>query len=425
VLFGVWTVALTARLGRRVAGPEAGRAAALLLALSPLHIAWSQVVRSDIIGTAFVVLALLGAFDVMAGRGRVIRCALYCALAIASKWPFAIVALAVPAALVWCWHTRRITGPAALRMGARFAAAVPVLLILIAPYLLIAHAAVLRDLAGEAQVHHLGATGASPLANAWWYGSGPLVAAFGIAGIGLAGLGLWVLRRVPECRVILLPVLIAFLSTFSCQHLVWDRWMLPLLPGIAVLSGCGLVWLQRAAACSLGRPAAMVLITAAASLPLILADVAAARERADNTAQQATRWAIAHIPAGSTVLVEHFAFDLLPQPWHLLFPFGDVGCVDPRTALTGKIDHHAISAGRGSRSNVDYGTVAPARRQTCRADYAILTQLDRYQAEQDTFPAEYAAYRDYVSAGRVVATFRPIRGQSGGRIVQIVAFDRR
>lgn len=423
VLFGVWTVALTARLARRVAGPEAGLAAALFLALSPLHIAWSQVVRSDIVGTAFVVLELLGAIDVMAGRGRTTRCALFCALAIASKWPFGIVALAVPAALVWCWHTRRMTAQAALRAGALFVGGVPVLLVLIAPYLLIAHGAVLRDLAGEAQIHHLGATGSGPLANAWWYCSRPLITAIGEVGIAFGAGGLWVLRRAPECRVVLLPVLFAFLAIFSFQHLVWDRWMLPLLPVIAVFSGCGLISLHLALAPIMGRAASLALVWAAAAMPLIMADVGAARERADNTAQQATRWAIAHIPTGSSVLVEHFAFDLLPQPWHLLFPFGNVGCVDPRVALAGKIDHHSISVGRGTRSNVDYGTVAAAQRQTCRADYAILTQFDRYQAERAEFPDEYAAYRDYMATGRVIATFRPVRGLSGGRIVRIVKFN--
>ncbi|MDR3430280.1 glycosyltransferase family 39 protein [Silvimonas sp.] len=425
VLFGVWTVALTGRLAGRIAGEEAKWAAALLLALSPVHIAWSQVVRSDIVGCVFLILAVLSALDVMEDKPRVIRGALWCALAIASKWPFAIGGLAMIAALGWRWKTGRMPLTMALRAGIAFVALVPVLLIVIAPYLLIAHDTVLGDLAGEAQVHHLGATGGGPLTNAWWYLSGPLTTAFGMVGLLLCGLGAWTLRRDAFARVLLWPLLIVFMVVFSCQHLVWERWILPLLPFLAVFGGVGLCTLRHWLALRTGAVAGAGLALGSACLPLTLTDVAAAHARANNTAQQASAWAIAHIPPGSTVLIEHFGFDLLSQPWHMLFPFGDAGCIDPRHALEGKIDHRTISNGRGARSNVDYGTVAPDRRSTCAADYAILTQYDRYLAEKDDFPREFDAYRRLLAQGQVVATFAPRDGYSSGRFVRIVRFSSR
>lgn len=423
VLFGVWTVALAGRLAGRLAGDEAKWAAALLLALSPVHIAWSQVVRSDIVGSAFVVLAVLSALDVMEGKPRLVRGALWCALAIASKWPFAIAALAMFSALAWRWQAGHSSGRKALRDGLVFAGLVPALLVLIAPYLLIAHTTVIGDVTGEAQVRHLGATGGDPLNNAWWYLSGPLTRAFGLVGVLLCAGGAWALRRDTPVRVLLWPVLITFMIVFSCQHLVWERWTLPLLPLLAVFGAVGLLELRRQIARQRGVRAATGLVLAGVCVPLVVSDVAAARARANNTAQQATAWAIAHIPPGSTVLVEHFGFDLLQQPWHILFPFGDVGCVDPRRALDSKIDHHTISHGRGARSNVDYGTVATDRRLTCKADYAILTQYDRYRAEYRQFPAEYDAYRQLLAKGKVVATFTPLEGHSSGRIVRIVQFS--
>jgi hypothetical protein len=91
-----------------------------------------------------------------------------------------------------------------------------------------------------------------------------------------------------------------------------------------------------------------------ARLPLTLTDVAGKQHGAASLGPGDCAYS-----AGCSVLIEHFGFDLLSQPWHMLFPFGDVGCVDPRRALDGKIDHHTISNGHGARSNVDYGTVAP------------------------------------------------------------------
>jgi hypothetical protein len=147
-------------------------------------------------------------------------------------------------------------------------------------------------------------------------------------------------------------------------------------------------------------------------------------ERLHDARQLATAWATAHIPAGSTVLVEHFAFDILPRPWRLIFPFGTVGCIDVRAFLGGKVQYNTVDAGRGGRSNVDYGTVAAAKRAGCRADYAILTQYDRYAAERAAFPEEYAAYRALLATGRVVATYPVVPGRIGGWTTHVVAFDR-
>lgn len=422
-LFGVWTVALTGRLAGRIAGEEAKWAAALLLALSPVHIAWSQVVRSDIVGSAFLVLTVLSALDAMEGRPRPWRGALWCALAIASKWPFAIGGLAMLAALGWRWRTGQMTRAAALREGLTFVALVPVLLVMIAPYLLIDHATVAHDLAGEAQAHHLGATGGGPLENAWWYVHGPLAKAFGLVGLVLCGWGAWLLRRDASARVLLWPLLIAFMAVFMAQHVVWERWILPLLPLLAVFGGVGLVSLCRIGARRIGAIGATGLVLAGVCLPLLLTDAVSARERANNTAQQASAWAIAHVPPGSTILVEHFGFELFAHPWHLRFPFGDNGCIDPAVKLSGKIERHTIANGRGARANVDYGTVAPDRRSTCDADYAILSQYDRYRAEQSEFPAEFEAYRQLLARGQIVATFVPQQGVTSGRIIRVVRFD--
>jgi hypothetical protein len=423
--FGVWIVGLTGRLAGRIAGTEAQLAAALLLAISPIHIAWSQVIRSDIVGSAFVVLTVLSALDTMQGRPKLWRGALWTACATASKWPFALGGMAMVVALASRGKTARMPVSRTMGLIVLFALLVPVLLMTIAPYLVIAHTRAIADVTGESQLRHLGATGEGPLRNAWWYFSGPLASALGYVGLLLCGLGGYRLRHNVAAQGILWPLVIAFMVLFSCQHLVWERWILPLLPLLAVFGGVGLVELRRFLAQQMGAVAGTGLAIAATCLPLLYSDAAAGRARSNNTAQQATAWAIAHIPPGSTVLIEHFGFDLLPRPWHLLFPFGEIGCVDPRHALAGKIDHHTISTGRGVRSNIDYGTVAASRRFTCTADYAILTQYDRYLAEQREFPAEYNAYLQLLGKGHVVATFAPVDGQSSGRIVRIVQFSPR
>jgi len=286
------------------------------------------------------------------------------------------------------------------------------------------HTTVVRNLHGEAQMHHLGATGGSPWWNLGWYLRGPLADALGWAGLMLAGAGLMVALGRGDRRAawLLVPVVLGMGLVICGQRLVWDRWVLPLVPLLAVLAGAAVVALAGRVPRH-GR-AVVALCLLAMAVPMAAQDVTQARGRLNDTRQHASAWAAAHVPAGSTVLIEHFAFDLYPQPWRVLFPLGDAGCVDVRALLKGQMGYGVIDKARGTRANVDFGTMDHARDGTCRADYAILTQYDRYAAEQRDFPQEYEAYRRLLARGTVVASFAPQRGISAGPVVRIVRFNR-
>jgi hypothetical protein len=210
------------------------------------------------------------------------------------------------------------------------------------------------------------------------------------------------------------------------QKIVWDRWALPLLPIFTIVAAWGAIWLidrltlNRAMGWRIFAPLALAIATAA---PLVVADLAQGRERLNDTRQQASRWAEAHIPPGNSVLLEHFAFDLLRQPDTLMFPVGAAGCLDARLLLKGKIAYSTIERLRQGRSNVDVGTVAHDKLETCRTDYVITTQLDRYAAERQRFPAEYAQYRTLLAGARQVAVFAPEPGRVGGWTTRIFKLD--
>jgi mannosyltransferase len=70
VLFGVLAIAALYAVGRRLGGEEAAALAALLLAVSPLHVAYAQEARSEAL-TALLALLSMGCFlDVLAGPSR-------------------------------------------------------------------------------------------------------------------------------------------------------------------------------------------------------------------------------------------------------------------------------------------------------------------------------------------------------------------
>jgi hypothetical protein len=426
-VFAVATIYLTWRLARELFDRRTAFAAAALLAVSPVHVTWSQVIRSDMMACFFMLLCLLAALRIAREdrwRDHVLA-ALWLGAAIATKWPYAITALA-------------IVGVTALRMAAHpeyrrrsvlrlaLGGAMTVgFLLLISPYLLLDHATALRNMLGEAQIRHLGATGGTPWENAAWYIGGPVLTGLGMVGAALAIWGVILIGRQRQASAVVLPVLAGFFVLLCLQNLVWERWALSLMPLLAIAAGAGLAALGTLAARRLPPHLATGAVAAAlvaTLLPPALRAQCDARARLNDTRQMASQWARANVPPGSSVLVEHFAFDLEDAPWDFLFPMGDAGCIDARALLHGKVQLHTVDANRGSRSNIDYGTVAPAMRGTCRVDYALITQYDRYAAERGAFPAEYAAYRDLLAQGRVVATFAPSPGKAGGPVVRIVRF---
>lgn len=427
-LFGMGSVWGTYRLTNRLFDRPTAWIAALVLAVNPVAVVWAQVVRSDIMASFFMLLALDASVRVAREANSTVSRrdlgwgALWLALAIASKWPFGLAGLAIMGALWIAVGKGRLT-PASgvIRLGL-FGVLALVCLVAISPYLLLAHDAVLHDLHGEAQLQHLGATGGSPLENAWWYLQGPLLRGFGMVAGLLALIGLAAMVRMRETRLMLLPLMAGFALVICIQHLIWERWALPLMPLLAIAVALGM----RALVQTLPRYhiAAQALMTLAATFPLLVADAAQAQGRLHDTRQIASRWMVEHAPRGAQIFVEHFGFDLLSHPWTVLFPLGNAGCINAHDILMGHVDHAKIESDRGGQAVVDFGTMPPsAAAATCHPDYAIISQYDRYAAERSRFPAEYRAYRDLIGRGTMVATIAPLPGQSAGPVIRILHFD--
>lgn len=422
-LFAAGTVWMTWRIGTRLFGARAGLFAALLLAIDPLHVTWSQIIRSDGMACFFMLLCLNACCDIAerADWKSYLRAGLWLAFAVATKWPFALVALAIAfasgAAAQAAVASRRTI---LIRLGLSIPATL-VMLVVISPYLVLDYTTVISNLKGERQLYHLGSNGGGVIANLWWYLSGPLATGFGFFGLVLVGVGLARLPRSKVAFAVLAPVMVGFIVLFALQHVVWARWALPLLPIGAILAGAAAdAGVSRLRAAGPTRVVLLAVGTAAVILPLGLNLWSSGRERMHDTRQIATHWARANIPASSTVIVEHFAFDLLPQPWTFLFPLGEAGCVNARALLRGKTEYTLVAQARGARTNVDYGTIARKQEGSCRADFAILTHYHRYSDERATFPAAYATYRRLIERGRVVATIEPKPHHRGGPTVTIV-----
>ena len=157
-------------LGARLHGRAVGLVAAALLSVNALHIAWSQVIRTDIHASVFMLAALLFAARI-AERGRLrdyLWAGAFAGFATATKWPAATMFIAVIGAAI---HARLARGPAdrPVRRIAAAAGAVIVAMFLASPFLFLDWQTMLANVTGEISPGHLGHNSDGFLANLTYY----------------------------------------------------------------------------------------------------------------------------------------------------------------------------------------------------------------------------------------------------------------
>ena len=422
--FGVGCVFWTWRIARTLWGPATGLIAALLLALNPLHIAWSQVIRTDVQASFFLLLCLERCIAIARGGRARDRAwaAIWAGAAIATKWPAATVLLAVVAATMLAQGLpvrRRV-----IAAGGTVACAALALLA-ISPFLVLDHATAASNLSGEAQVSHLGATGGPWWWDLGWYVSGPLFESFGLPALMATAIGIAaIVRRDRVAAATVLLALVAFVAAICTQRLVWVRWIVPVLPLVALLAAAGIVavaQMVRTLRTGWNGPVVLAALTLVAIVPIGIAAVGGARERLTDTRTLAESYVRRHAAPGSVILVEYPALALLTAPFDFRYPGGAIGCIEGRATLAGTVKVPAVDAMRGGRAILDIGTIAPERLSACTADIAIFSDYDRYLAEAARYPAELAVYRKLLAEGRTLAIFSPVSGRIGGPTVRVVA----
>lgn len=421
---------LSYRIASKLFDARTALLSTLLLALDPLDIHYSQVIRTDMHASVFMLLAVLASISVVRnGRTRdYIFAGIWVGLACTTKWPGAAALLSVLGAS----GLRLYNGDSRIKSEAINLSFV-LLSILAAmfvssPFIFFDFHTVLRDLGGEAQVRHLSTTGGDFFWNAGWYFSVPLRNALGLTGLALLLPGVVIAtQRSREALVTMVPLTVIFYFALCTQGLIQMRWVVPVLPLMTIFVVVAALHLLDTIRVY-STTGVGTLMAAGVIALLVIPPAATARsetiERLNDTRRAATDWGRAHIPSGSSVTIEYFAFDIVTQPWTLKFPAGDPGCINVADFISAQTPYAKVSKWRDNRALVDLGTVNPANLETCRSDYIFMVDYDRYLAEQANYGPQLAIYRQLMSEGHQVAVFAPIAGQSGGPIVRIFKSDR-
>ena len=425
-LLGTATVVATFALARRLAGPIAGLAAAVAIAVSPLHVRDSHYVKHDVPVTLLIVLACLacerlwrrfpgetGVFEEVRDR-EVIWAGMITGLAFSTHY-YAIF-LAIP--LAWS-AARRAASPAeAMRRVALAALASAAVFFLCSPFILVEPATALRDIQANRQIVVDRAVGS--------LGYGATLARYAAMLVGetlgwpfvvCAALGAGVaLRDDPKRTLWLLSFPVPFFFFIASTYPA-SRYLIPLVPFLAVFAG---MCVARVAG---WNPAgAAIAVPALAALPLIASVQTDLFIRQTDTRTLATRFIERQLPAGATILTQPYSVPLEPTAASLREAVARSGREMPtKTRLQAERipypspAYRLVYLGRGLDADKLYlplDALAGDPLAAVRAEHVAFVVLKRYNDEAPAMqPLTAALARD----GRRLAVFSPYREGAAAR----------
>jgi dolichyl-phosphate-mannose-protein mannosyltransferase len=425
-LLGTATVLATGALGTRLGGRFCGVAAALLLAVAPLHVLNSHYVKHDVPVTLVIVLAYLTyerfwrppdesrGFRIQA-EGSLLAAAALTGVAFSTH--YYTIFLAIP--LAWAIVRRsRDTRHAISRLAIALMISTAVFFLL-SPFLLVEPGTALRDIRANRQivvdraVERLGyLSSAARYADLLvWNSIGIPAVVLAIAGV-IAGI--W--RDVTRTAWLLaftIPFLLFIFGTYPAS-----RYLVPVTPFIALFAALALqrLWnVERS-----GRVAVLLLTVAvgAAFIESLRADLFI---RHTDTRTLALEYIDTHVPSGATILTQPYSVPLVPTADVLREAVRRSGREMPKKTelqIAGepypRPAYRLIYLGRGLDADKLYlpydRLVGPDPLAAARAEHVAFVVLKRYnESDPATLPFLTALARE----GRRIAVFSPYRDAPG------------
>jgi hypothetical protein len=317
VVAGTATIACVYRLGATLTDTRTAVAAAVLLAVSPLHVRDSHYVKHDVPATLAVVVAYLCMARIWVATGEngprtrdTIIAGIACGAAFSTHYYCVFLAIPLVFAVANGWRPR---GWSVVTWQVTIAGlAMTVAFFALSPFLLVEPLTAWRDITANRQIVVDRALSGGAFGPAWRYvdmlfrdAVGPIAAVLGLVG------AVWMVFSAPARAVFLLAFPIPFLA-FISNTAPASRYLNPVVPFVVLFASWAVA--RIASRCGRGGPVAFWLGIAIAAAPALLSSVTTVRFlREDDTRTLARQYIEAQLPDGATILTQPYSAALTPS----------------------------------------------------------------------------------------------------------------
>lgn len=333
--FGILTVVLTYAVARRLTDRWTALLAMTIVAVAPLTIEYSRIIRPDS-QLSVIVLACLWFSMAYAEQGRMrdlLLAGAMLGIGVATKYPsLTLTPIICLAWLLWAgwsfsaWirNAPRLIATGVASIAAAFVAS---------PFLFLDIRTAINDVVMEGERYHLSATSDGYFSTLQWYVGGILTPSLTIAGLLLAAFGLILMVRSWQRPALLLcAYAVMLLLVLSGMRLRWDRWVLPLIPLLAILAAIGFSNLVRMIAAPrssrVGLAVVAALVCVWLSIPMARSVERGRALATGYTISLAWKWVMNNVEPGAVVLGERYT-PQLPRDRYTVLEAQEHGGIGP------------------------------------------------------------------------------------------------
>jgi len=401
VIFAIITIFLVYKIASYMFDRKTGLIAGLVLALAPLHIDQSRIIKVDIIATMFILVSfyyLIKFVDDNKNRLFLYLSSFFAGIAIGSKYPSVIIALLI----LFCIFDEflNITGKANRSKYIINNIFKPLILIFFgffisSPYLIFNFKTSLSGLMFETRTTHLGQERLEFINQNIWYiqrvlidgTGGPTI--FIVSLIGIFLLSIKFIRKLDKKILLLFFFFFAyyiFIVWFG--NLRWERWLIPILPFFAIFFGYGVNQLNNHSTnlkTKANKYIVTLLIIFIISLTFTVNFIKELNKgevlTRKDTREIAKIWIENNVPKKSSIVYEIFS---------------------PHLHVNKRNDLRLINKGWKlviSESILDY--------KSEKVDYIVISDIfkDLYEKEPNKYPDQIRKYRQLIKNSRLIKTF--------------------
>lgn len=396
---GTAIIFLTYLIGKKIFNKTIGLLAAVLVAIVPLYIEFSKIVRADLIMTVLILLALWYCLKILENNTAInyVLAGFLTGLAIVTKYPAVVFALTIILGYILSkgWQSKNgkfhlINSSLGCITGAFIGS----------PFVFLDYQQVIKDVIFESRATHLSATGGGLFSNLVWYLQ-VIIDNFTWLGLllAVAGFVLCLTSRQKD-KWLLISFPIVFLVFISSLNLRWERWLLPVVPFIGLIVAYAIYkianWIENRLNSRLSVWTillSMVIICA----PLANTSIVQGREMSGvDTRTTAGQWMKNNIKPGSLVLTEAYT----PQLPKNLFKFFEVkaGNIVEINAdnVKSKIYRPHIVGRIGEIKQIEDISKK-------NIDYIVMSHMcDRYFLEKEQYPDVVATCTKVMSSAKLI-----------------------